>query len=283
MRNQDSRGNRWAYFDGRLDSKTDSNAGGQQWATGDEGGHTPGNIRLLCTSTLNHGHTERNLIFLKEVCRHAPMPSLPSTPPPSRRLAARRARIAVARRYVRARFLPWRLVRAIIQLLAEQLAAVHRGVEAALLHQFQMGAARHDASPIDDDDLVEVFDGRDAMRDDDGGAVAHDALELAQDRRLRVRVYAGERVVQNQDQRILGDGARDARPLLLAAGEGHPALADHRLHARGEIRDIVAELRYMQRVLQPHLVQMLDAETDILGDRDREQERFLGHVADGVA
>ena len=67
MRNQDSRGNRWAYFDGRLDSKTDSNAGGQQWATGDEGGHTPGNIRLLCTSTLNHGHTERNLIFLQSV------------------------------------------------------------------------------------------------------------------------------------------------------------------------------------------------------------------------
>src|SRR5258707_13048849 len=64
MRNQDPRGNRWAYFDGRLDSKTDSNAGGQQWATGDEGGHTPGNTRLLCTSTLNRGHTEGNLIFL---------------------------------------------------------------------------------------------------------------------------------------------------------------------------------------------------------------------------
>src|SRR5260221_13869818 len=127
MRNQDSRGNRWAYFDGRLDSKTDSNAGGQQWATGDEGGHTPGNIRLLCTSTLNHGHTERNLIFLKEVSCHAPMPSLPSTPPPSRLLAARRARIAEALRHVRACFLPWRLIRAFIHLLAEQQAAVNFG------------------------------------------------------------------------------------------------------------------------------------------------------------
>ena len=44
-------------------------------------------------------------------------------------------------------------------------------------------------------------------------------------------IDAGQTIVENQNRRIDHQGARQSGALFLAAGEGHAALADDRVHA----------------------------------------------------
>lgn len=64
---------------------------------------------------------------------------------------------------------------------------------------------------------VGFFDGGQAVRDDDGGAVLHQVFQ----RRLHVAfglgVEGGGGLVQNQDRRVLEDGPCDGDALPLAA------------------------------------------------------------------
>ena len=57
------------------------------------------------------------------------------------------------------------------------------------------------------------------------------------DQLLALRIQVARRLVENEDLRRGENRSRDREPLLLAAGELHPALADERLVALGQSGD----------------------------------------------
>src|SRR5262249_32379148 len=68
------------------------------------------------------------------------------------------------------------------------LAAPHVGVEAIARQELAMAAAFDDAAAVENDDLVGVDDGRQAMGDHQGGAAAAHLLQRALDLLLGARV-----------------------------------------------------------------------------------------------
>src|SRR2546423_11106542 len=73
------------------------------------------------------------------------------------------------------------LLRVDVELLLEQLAAVHLRVDAVALQQTLVGTALDDAAVVQDEDLVGVLHRRDAMCDDDARALLHDAAQAPED------------------------------------------------------------------------------------------------------
>src|SRR5437868_6155968 len=109
------------------------------------------------------------------------------------------------------------------------LAPPHVGVEAILRQQLGVAAALGNPAAVKHDDLVGVDDGRQPMGDHHGGAAAAHLFQRALDLLLGPGVERAGRLVEQQDVRVLEDGARDRHPLLLAAGELQPPLADRGL------------------------------------------------------
>src|SRR3990172_11798776 len=72
-----------------------------------------------------------------------------------------------------------------------------------------------DPSVLDHHDLIGAANGREAMGDDDRGPVHHQVLERLLDQGLGLRVERARRLVENEDWRVLEDGARDREPLPL--------------------------------------------------------------------
>ena len=100
--------------------------------------------------------------------------------------------------------------------------------------QFIVRAALDDLAVAHDDDLIGALDGGDAVRDKDRGSLAHHVAQPAENAFFGVGVDARKRVVEHQNFRLAQDGARERRPLLLAAGKRDAALADHGVEAAAE-------------------------------------------------
>ncbi len=73
-------------------------------------------------------------------------------------------------------------------------------------------------------------------------------LHRLADLRLGFGVHRGGGIIQDEDARILQQGARDGDALLLPAGDGHPALADQGLVAVREGKD---DIMYGSRAWRP--------------------------------
>src|ERR1700692_1891097 len=91
------------------------------------------------------------------------------------------------------------------------------------------------------EDPVSVTDGRDTMRDQDGGAATHDGGEGCENLLLSCRVHTRERVVENQNARVAEDRSRNRGSLLLAARKGDASLPDHGLVTLGESCNVGGE------------------------------------------
>ena len=91
-----------------------------------------------------------------------------------------------------------------------------------------MRAALDDAAPLQDEDLVGVPDGAQALGDDEGGPPGHQGAQRLLDLLLGLGVDARGGVVQDQDARVEEERAGDRDPLLLPAGERDAPLADLR-------------------------------------------------------
>ena len=89
-----------------------------------------------------------------------------------------------------------------------------------------MGAALGDPALVENHDLVGIDHGRQAVGDDDAGPALGDVAKGLLDRRLGAAVEGAGRLVEDQDRRILEQGSGDRDPLLLAARQLEPALAD---------------------------------------------------------
>ena len=78
------------------------------------------------------------------------------------------------------------------------------------------------------------------------GAPLGDVVERLLDRRLGAAVERAGRLVEDQDRRVLEQGAGDGDALLLAARKLEPALADHRVIALRQRLDEIVDRRALR-------------------------------------
>ena len=82
---------------------------------------------------------------------------------------------------------------------------------------------------------VEIAQCRQPVRDRNDRAPAHQPRQRLADRFLGFAVERGSRLVEQQDRRILQEGARDRDALPLAARQLDAAVADHGRHALRQV------------------------------------------------
>ena len=75
------------------------------------------------------------------------------------------------------------------------------------------------------------------MRDDQAGAVEHEVVEGLLNHMFGFGVKGAGGLVQNEQGRILEQGAGNGQALLLAPGKAHAALPDGRFVAFGQLAD----------------------------------------------
>ena len=146
-----------------------------------------------------------------------------------------------------------------------------------------MRADRFYPAVLQKDDLVQPFHGRDAVRDEQRRLARAGGFEVVEDDLFGAGVDRRDRVVENQDRRVFQQRAGDGDTLLLPAGNGHAALAQHGLVAVLEIDDVVAHIGQRGGAVNLFLRGIVNAEADVVGDGVREQKVILRHVGAGAA
>ena len=105
-----------------------------------------------------------------------------------------------------------------------------------------MSADAGDFSLFEDDNFVGVFDGVDALGDDEDDRIFRDWLESGAEKFVGFHVESGERVVKKIDFWMFGDGTGDAETLFLAAAEVVAAFGDVGVEFFGEFVDEIRGL-----------------------------------------
>ena len=100
-----------------------------------------------------------------------------------------------------------------------------------------MRALLDDAPVLHHRDHVGVAHRGQTVGDDQGRAPLHQVLEGPLDDRLGLGVERRGGLVEDQDRRVLVEGARDRQALALSAREPHSRLADHRVVAVRQLED----------------------------------------------
>ena len=80
---------------------------------------------------------------------------------------------------------------------------------------------------LQDDDLIDVVNRREPMRDDESGSAVHQFFDRLHDGRLGRGIERGSWFVEEKNRRVFEKGARDADALALADAE-MPAAFAHR-------------------------------------------------------
>ena len=110
-----------------------------------------------------------------------------------------------------------------------------------------------------------------------GDQAVHRLLDLA----LGLGVDRAGRLVEDQDARIVQQGARDGDPLALAARQRVAALADHGVVAVRQPADEVVGVGRARRRRPPAPMRgVRQAVADVVGDGAVEQVRVLQHHPD---
>ena len=150
-----------------------------------------------------------------------------------------------------------------------------------------VGAALDDAAVGQDENLVGVADRRDAVRDRSGrSAIAAPRAGRAECAPRSPVSTAESASSRTRMSRVDGERARDRHALLLAARQRDAALADHRVVAVREVREVVAEPRRRSAAwatrsrVSARAPFRAQPERDVAADRLGEEERLLRHHAD---
>ncbi len=106
-----------------------------------------------------------------------------------------------------------------------------------------MRALGGNTAVFEDDDLVGVEDGVDALGDDEGRAVLHQAVQGLLNLGFRLHVHGAGAVVEDQDPGFDQHSAGDGDALFLAAGEVGAAFGDGAVVPSGHGLDELMRLR----------------------------------------
>ncbi len=120
------------------------------------------------------------------------------------------------------------------------------------------------------------------MGDEEDRACAAHGFDRGLHGGLGSRVERARGFVEDEDRGVGEHGARNRQALSLAAGEAQAELADFRVVALGEFRDEVVGGSRPRRRLDFRVAGVPPAVSDVLANRDVEEEGFLGHDGDPV-
>ena len=152
-------------------------------------------------------------------------------------------------------------------------------IHAAFGNQLLMGSHFSDRTAGKHDDLIRMLQRGDAVRNDDVCFACAKCGKVAKDLLLGIRIHGGNGIVQNQDFRVENQRACNCNALLLPAGKGNTAFADHGFISIGKLNDVVVYASCFRRshnlVKRPAVV----AKGDVVADRIRKQEIILHHIA----
>src|SRR5260370_6597178 len=167
-----------------------------------------------------------------------------------------------------------------LQSLTPQLLLAKIGIVTAVGDQLRVTALLRHLPMLDDKDALSALDRGNAMRNQDGSAAPHDPCQPGEDSLFRECVYAGKRIVEDQNPWIAQNRARNRNPLLLSSRQREPALADHGLIPGRKIRDVRSDSRQFRRTRDLGFRRTLNAPSNVFRQRGAEQERFLRNETD---
>jgi len=148
-------------------------------------------------------------------------------------------------------------------------------IHAVLCDELVVAALLGDLPSAEHDDVVGAADGRQPVRHDHRRAAADERLQRRLHELLALSVERGSGLVEEEDARVVDDGARDRDALLLPAAHLPAALSALRLVLVGEPADEAVRVRGAARL--PHLLLgcVVLAVPHVLEDRDREEHWLL--------
>ena len=146
-----------------------------------------------------------------------------------------------------------------------------------------MRALFAEAALVEDEDTIGVLDSAEAMRDDQRGAAAEQAVESIADLQLSLGIHAGGGFVEDEEARIVGEGAREIDELALADRERRAAFVDAGADAFGERLDEIGKTNFTNRLLDGGAVDAGRAEADVGFDGAGEEEWILENDAEQAA
>ena len=121
------------------------------------------------------------------------------------------------------------------------------------------------------------------MRNDDGRAALAQPLQRREHDLLGDGVERGRRLVENQNRRVLQNGACDVQALTLAAGEAAARFGNRRVVALRQPRHEVVRVRRARRLLDFGVGGVEPAVAQVVGDRAGKEHGILQHDADALA
>jgi len=145
--------------------------------------------------------------------------------------------------------------------------------------QLRVRTAFHDHARIEDDDAVGLLHCGQAVRDDEGGAIAHQLRQRRLDVALSLGVERRSRFIEDQDRCILQQRARDGDALALPAGEQHTAIPHQGVEST---RLAACELQHVCCLGRPldGRLRHLTAEGDVIANGVIEQHHVLADNGD---
>src|SRR6516164_2688266 len=156
-------------------------------------------------------------------------------------------------------------------------------VDSALSEQRLVGALLAQAALVDDENLVHVLDGREAVRDRYRGSSGHQDLESVANHQFRLCVDARGRLVQNEHTRIERQSSREGEQLLLTNRERRPSLRDRAGIPVRQTADERVRMDGLRRAPDTLVVDRRLAQTDVVRDRSAEEVHILQHQAEQTA
>ena len=102
-------------------------------------------------------------------------------------------------------------------------------VNAVPLQERLWRAVLDDLALLQNDDAIEIAHRRQAVGDGNDGAAAHQAAQRLADQLLGFAIQRRGGLVEQQQRRVLQEGARNRDPLPLPAGQAQPAISHDRV------------------------------------------------------
>src|SRR5271166_26134 len=177
----------------------------------------------------------------------------------------------------------WRRASPASSALSGELGSGDVVVGAAEREEFAVAAALDDPSAIHNTDLIRLSHRRKSVGNDNGGSALAERPQSVLDRLLGFRIERRGRLIEQDNRRVLEEGAGDRDALALTAGKLHAALAAGRVVSVFETHDEVVRIGRLGRGDDLLLAGARPAHRDIFADRSLEQEILLRDITDLLA
>src|SRR6185437_12181841 len=171
---------------------------------------------------------------------------------------------------------------AVAEFLVSVLKLVETPVDAAMGEELLVAAHFAKLAAVHDEDGVGALNGGEAVSDNDRGSACDHAFEGGADAEFGVGIDGGSGLIEDEDARVVGEGAGEVDELLLSGGEGIAALAERLVVSARERLDEVADVDLLGGQANL-LVADERAEADVVGDGSAEEEGVLHDDAEVLA